>query len=41
MVESTWDAKSVEGREALEESEVTGDASRRNLREALEQSEVP
>jgi signal transduction histidine kinase/CheY-like chemotaxis protein len=40
MVESTGNEKSVEGREALEESEVTGDASRRNLREALEESEV-
>ena len=40
MVESTGHEKPVEGREAREESEVTGDASRRNLREALEESEV-
>jgi signal transduction histidine kinase/CheY-like chemotaxis protein len=40
MVEPTGNAKSVEGQEVLEESEVTDDASRREGREVLEESEV-
>ncbi|MGD0703101.1 MAG: ATP-binding protein [Trebonia sp.] len=40
MVKPTGNAQSVAGREALERSEVTDDASRREAREAREESEV-
>jgi signal transduction histidine kinase/CheY-like chemotaxis protein len=40
MIKPTGNGRSVAGREALERSEVTDDASRREGREALERSEV-